>query len=45
MYNLMDGYNVGMSVFFFCLFVIIGAFFLLQVILAIIMDAFDSVDQ
>jgi len=29
MYNLMDTYSVSFSVVFFCIFVIIGAFFLL----------------
>jgi hypothetical protein len=34
-----------MAIVFFCFLVVLGAFFLLQVILAIIMDAFDEVDK
>ena len=45
MYNMMDANMSWMSIIYFCLLVILGAFFLLQVILAIIMDAFDEVDK
>ena len=45
MYNLMDSSQAWLAILFFCLMVILGAFFLLQVILAIIMQAFDEVDQ
>ena len=44
MYNMMDSNSTVISVVYFCLVVILGAFFLLNVILAIIMDAFDEVD-
>lgn len=45
MYNMMDANMTWMAILYFCLLVILGAFFLLQVILAIIMDAFDEVDK
>lgn len=45
MYNMMDTNSDWLSALFFCLFSIIGGVFLLNVILAIIMDAFDEVDK
>jgi len=45
MYNLMDANLSPMVVFYFTLLVLFGSFFLLNLILAVIMDAFDDVDQ
>jgi hypothetical protein len=39
----MDSNLNVMAVIFFCLLVLIGSFFLLNLILAVIMDAFDKV--
>ena len=44
MYNLSDASQAWMAILFFCLLVVVGSFFLLNVILAVIMDAFDQVD-
>jgi hypothetical protein len=41
MYNLSDASQAWMAILFFCLLVVVGSFFLLNVILAVIMDAFD----
>ena len=40
-YNLSDASQAWMAILFFCLLVVVGSFFLLNVILAVIMDAFD----
>ena len=45
MYNLMDTSQVWMAITFCILLVIIGAWFLLNVILAVIMGSFDDVDK
>ena len=45
MYNLSDASLPWMAVAFCCLLVMIGSFFLLNVILAVIMSAFDEVDK
>ena len=45
MYNLMDTSQVWMAITFCILLVIIGAWFLLNVILAVIMQAFEDVDK
>jgi len=45
MYNLSDASAPWMAILFCCLLVIIGSFFLLNVVLAVIMDAFDDVDK
>lgn len=44
MYNLMDSNMAWMAVLFCCLLVIIGSFFLLNVILAVLAEALDRVD-
>jgi hypothetical protein len=44
MYNLSDASQAWMAIFFCVLLVVVGSFFLLNVILAVIMDAFDQVD-
>ena len=44
MYNLMDSNIVWMAVIFCVLLVIIGSFFLLNVILAVLSDALNRVD-
>lgn len=45
MYNLSDASQAWMAIFFCVLLVVVGSFFLLNVILAVIMDAFDQVDK
>lgn len=45
MYNLSDASLPWMAIAFCCLIVLIGSFFLLNVILAVIMSAFDEVDK
>ena len=45
MYNLSDASQPWMAITFCVLLVMIGSFFLLNVILAVIMDAFDDVDK
>jgi len=45
MYNLGDASQTWMAQLFCILLVIIGSFFLLNVVLAVIMDAFDDVDR
>ena len=45
MYNLMDSNIWWMSVFFCIALTIIGSFFLLNVILAVLADALNMVDQ
>ena len=45
MYNLMDSNMTWMAVFYFNLVVIFGSFFLLNLILAVIMEAFNQVDE
>lgn len=45
MYNLSDASMSWMAVTFCILLVVIGSFFLLNVILAVIMDSFDRVDS
>ena len=44
MYNLQDSSPAWMAILFCVLLVIIGAWFLLNVILAVIMEAFDKID-
>lgn len=45
MYALMDASLPVIPIFFFCLLVLMGAFFLLNLILAVIMQEFDKVDK
>lgn len=45
MYNLWDASQVWLAVLFCVLVVVIGSFFLLNVILAVIMDAFSAIDS
>jgi hypothetical protein len=45
MYNMMDSNSVALASVYFCLFSLIGGVFLLNVILAIIMNAFDEEDK
>jgi voltage-dependent calcium channel L type alpha-1D len=45
MYNLMDATVPAVSVIFCCLVVVVGSFFLLNVVLAVIMEAFEDVDK
>jgi hypothetical protein len=45
MYNLSDASMAWMSIAFCILLVVVGSFFLLNVILAVIMDSFDRVDK
>ena len=45
MYNYIDTGNGIISVLFFVLCVLIGAFFTMNLVLAIIVDAFDAVDK
>ena len=45
MYNLRDSSQQWMAISFCILLVVVGSFFLLNVILAVIMDAFDKVDK
>lgn len=42
MYNYMDSNSVAISVFFFCMLVIFGSFFAMQLVLAQIMDSFAN---
>jgi len=44
MYMLQDGYGNFFPAIFFCLLIFLGAFFLLNIMLAIIMDGFSSID-
>lgn len=43
MYNLGDAFSQWMAEIFCLMLVLVGSFFLLNVILAVIMDAFDEV--
>jgi type II secretory pathway component PulF len=45
LYNLSDASHAWMAIVFCVLLVVVGSFFLLNVILAVIMDAFDQVDR
>jgi len=45
MYSLMDASIPAIPIIFFTLLVLMGAFFLLNLILAVIMQEFDSVDR
>ena len=45
MYNFSDAGSGGISVIFFTLVVIIGAFFTMNLVLAIIVDAFNSYNR
>ena len=45
MYNYIDTGNGIISVIFFVLVVLIGAFFTMNLVLAIIVDSFDAIDQ
>ena len=45
MYNLSDASLPWMAVSFCCMLVLMGSFFLLNVVLAVIMSAFDDVDK
>lgn len=45
MYNIGDATQTWMAIMFCILLVIVGSFFLLNVVLAVIMDAFDDVDK
>ena len=45
MYNMMDSNNSSFSATFFCFLVLLGSFFLLNLILAVIMDAFNKEDE
>ncbi|PCI31094.1 hypothetical protein COB52_00360 [Candidatus Kaiserbacteria bacterium] len=45
MYDLMDNSQTIFSAIFFCLMVLIGSFFMLQLILAVIMGTFDSMEK
>lgn len=45
MYNLSDASTSWMAILFCVLCVVLGSFFLLNVILAVIMESFDSVDR
>ena len=45
MYNIGDATQTWMAISFCVLLVIVGSFFLLNVVLAVIMDAFDDVDK
>ena len=45
MYNLMDEGNPITAALFFCLLVLFGAFFLLNIILAVIMQSFDEINS
>lgn len=41
MYNLMDSNFTLVAVIYFCLLVVFGSFFLLNLVLAVIMEKFD----
>ena len=45
MYNLSDASMSWMAVTFCVLLIVVGSFFLLNVILAVIMDSFDRIDS
>ena len=45
MYNLMDSNISWMAAFYSILLIMIGAFFLLNVILAVLVQALDNVDE
>jgi hypothetical protein len=45
MYTLMDASQPEVAIIFCCLVVIFGSFFLLNVVLAVIMEAFEDVDK
>ena len=44
MYNLMDSNLTVMAIIFFCSLVLIGSFFMLNLVLAVIMQSFHDVD-
>ena len=45
MYNLQDAMFPSVPSIYFCFLVVLGSFFLLNLILAVIMDSFDAVDS
>ena len=45
MYNLSDSSASWMAIFFCIIIVFIGSFFMLNVVLAVIMDAFNEVEE
>ncbi len=45
MYNLQDAMTPAIPSIYFCFLVVIGSFFLLNLILAVIMDSFEEVDS
>ena len=45
MYNLQDAMMPFVPAIYFCFLVVLGSFFLLNLILAVIMDSFDAVDS
>ncbi len=45
MYLMMDANMNVMAIVYFCLLTMFGSFFMLNLILAVIMDAFDQVDE
>ena len=44
MYNTVDGFNSYASAFFFCFIIIFGSYFLLNLVLAVIIDAYNKID-
>ena len=45
MYNLMDVRMFWFTALFFCIMIVIGSFFLLNLILAVIMNTFGDIDE
>ncbi len=44
MYNYMDSFNPYIASFYFCLLIIFGNYFFLNLVLAVIIDAFNECD-
>ena len=45
MYQLMDGYSSGFVALYFCLLIIFGSFFLLNLTLAVLWEQFDATQE
>ena len=44
MYNYMDTLNPLVSAIFFCVIIVFGSYFLLNLVLAVIIDAYNKID-
>ena len=44
MYNYMNSSNLGVASVFFCVIIVFGSYFLLNLVLAVIIDAYNKID-